>query len=536
MPYNHRPVILIILDGWGLSPEYEGNAIAQARTPILSGLKENYPYTALQAASIAVGLSWGEMGNSEVGHTIIGAGKIIYQNLSRITLAIQNRSFYENPTLLEAIAHAKKNNSNLHLVGLASSGGVHSHIDHMFAILELAKEKKFNHVFLHLITDGRDTPPNVGKKYIEQVENKIKEVGTGNIATITGRYWAMDRNNNWPKIKKAYEAMVFGIGARESDALSAIENSYKKNITDEFIEPVIISSKETENPIATIQDNDSVIFFNFREDRARQLTEAFVADDFNGFPRSRKLENLYFATMTEYKNGLPAKIVFPPEKITEPLGKVISEKKLSQLRIAETEKYAHVTYFFNGGNEKPFDGEKDVLIPSPSVSRFDEAPEMSAYAITERVLEEIATLKYDFVLMNFANADMVGHTGNMKAIIEAVETVDKCVGRIIEETKKYNAAILITADHGNAEQKINLQTGEILTEHTANPVPFWVVADEFKCASPETNDAKILNEQSINIQGLLADIAPTVLDLMNIKKPAEMTGQSILPALLEQTK
>ncbi len=536
MAYNYRPVILIILDGWGISPEYDGNAIMQAQTPILNNFKQNYPYTALQAASIAVGLSWGEMGNSEVGHTIIGAGKIIYQNLSRITLSIQNRALFDNQTLLGAMAHAHKNNSNLHLVGLASAGGVHSHIDHLFALLEIAREKKISRVFLHLFTDGRDTPPNTGYKYIKQVQNKIKESGIGAIASIIGRYWAMDRNNNWPKTKKAYEALVFGIGRRETDALAAIDNSYKKEITDEFMEPIVIADKNTSNPLAAIQDNDSVIFFNFREDRARQLTEAFISDDFDGFPRSRKLQNLYFATMTEYKSGLPAKVIFPPEKIIAPLGKILSEKGVFQLHIAETEKYAHVTYFFNGGIEKPFEGEKDVLIPSPSVSRFDETPEMSAHAITDRAIEEMATLKYDFVLINFANADMVGHTGNMKAIISAIETVDKCVGKIAEAAKKLNAAIVITADHGNAEQKINFQSGEILTEHTSNPVPLWLVAKGFECASPETNNAKILNVESVNIQGLLSDIAPTILDLMNIKKPAEMSGQSLLPILSEQTK
>lgn len=536
MPYNYRPVILIVLDGWGLSPEYDGNAIAQSNTPNFNKLTEDYPFTALQAASIAVGLSWGEMGNSEVGHTIIGAGKIIYQNFSRVTMAIQDGSLFSNKTLLAAIKHAKDNNSNLHLMGLASTGGVHSHMDHIYALLEMAKRERFDRVYLHLFTDGRDTPPTEGVQFIQNIQNQAREVGVGQIASIIGRYWAMDRNNNWDRIQKAYDAIVYGMGRHEQDALIAMEDFYKKQVTDEFMEPIIITQKDSEIPLATIADNDSIIFFNFREDRARQLTAAFILDDFDKVNRSQKLNNLFFATMVEYQKGLPAQVVFPPEAIVNPLGKVLSDNGMRQLHIAETEKYAHVTYFFNGGAEEPFPGEKDILVPSPAVSRFDEAPEMSAYTITERVIEELATLKYDFILINFANPDMVGHTGNMDAIKKAIETVDDCVGQIVKEMKKYDGAVLITADHGNAETKLNLQTGEALTEHTTNPVPLWLIAKDFTCKSDYSRETKNTNPQNITVQGLLSDVAPTVLELLGLEKPVEMSGQSLVTIISQQIR
>lgn len=525
----YKPVVLLILDGWGININSQGNAIAQANTPNVNALWRYYPAMALQASSIAVGLPWGEMGNSEVGHMVLGAGRIIYQNFPRITLSIQNGTFFTNPALLNAVNHTRNYNSALHLIGLVSNGGVHSHTEHLNALLEVCKNNNVKDVYVHAITDGRDTMPDSGVKSIEILEQTMKDLNVGKIATISGRCWGMDRNENWDRIEKAYDCMTGSNDNSALTALKAIKDSYQKGITDEFIEPIYIGNKAN-NGHGVIKDNDAVIFFNFREDRARQLTQAFMVKDFKGFERKKTIKNLFFVTMTEYEKNLASEVVFQPERIVWPLARVISEAGLKQLHIAETEKYAHVTYFMNGGNEMPYPGEDRVLIPSLSVSDFSKRPEMSVQEIANRIEKEITRGIYSFIVGNFANADMVGHTGNLAATIKAVEYVDKVLGKIIDTVIAYNGALLITADHGNAEEKINPLTGEALTEHTGNPVPIWLVTAKNKMNKNQTD---VVNSQN-SIRGLLADVAPTVLELMDLKKPDEMTGQSLMPILEEK--
>jgi 2,3-bisphosphoglycerate-independent phosphoglycerate mutase len=530
-----KPLILIILDGWGVSAEKRGNAIAQAKTPTIKKLNYSYPHFYLKASGLAVGLPWKEPGNSEVGHLNLGAGKIIYQNLPRINLAIKNKSFFENEVLLGAMNFAKKNNSCLHLMGLVSSGGVHSDIEHLYALLKMAKKNKVRNLFVHIFTDGRDTSPKDGINFVKDLEEKINGFGVGKIATIIGRYWAMDRNKNWDRTKKAYQCLTEGIGRKYDDPIKAIEESYKKNVTDEFIEPIAIESKiDAEQNLGLVNNNDAVIFFNFRQDRARQLTQAFVLDNFERFERKKFLKNIYFATITEYEKNLPVNVAFPPQKIDCPLACVLSKENKKQLHIAETEKYAHVTYFFNGGRENPFAGEDRILIPSPSVSNYSETPGMSAHEITEKLIEEIKKNKYDFIIVNYANPDMIGHTGNFKAAIQAIEIVDQCLGQLIGAVLKNNGGLIITADHGNAEEMINPQTGEIMTEHTKNPVPIWYVNNENKSSTfdkaldKKENSQNEIPQSKISTIGILSDIAPTILKIMKIKKPAEMTGKSLL--------
>ncbi len=526
----YKPVILLILDGWGINLNSQGNAIAQANTPNTNLLWRHYPAMALQASSIAVGLPWGEMGNSEVGHTILGAGKIIYQNFPRITLSIQNGSFFTNPAFLNAINHTKNYKSNLHVFGLVSNGGVHSHIEHLSALLELFKNSQVSKVYVHAITDGRDTLPNAGYGFIENIERNLKELGIGRIASISGRYWTMDRNLNWDRIQSAYDCMT-GIGKEPAkDALKFIKESYDKGVTDEFIEPTFIAG---DNPSeGAINDNDAVIFFNFREDRSRQITQAFTLPNFDGFPRTKVLKNLYFVTMTEYEKGLGSEVAFGPERINCPLARAISEAGIKQIHIAETEKYAHVTYFFNGGNETPYEGEDRALIPSLTVSNFAKRPEMSAGKITEKIIQELSRGVYGFMVANIANADMVGHTGDFPATIKSIEVVDGCVGEIMRAVETYGGALLITADHGNAEEKTNPMTGEVLTEHTNNPVPLWFFTPKNK---RNKSQAEVVNNQN-SVKGFLADVAPTVLELLGVEKPAEMTGQSLLPILEEKVQ
>ena len=533
-----KPLILVVLDGWGISQNKKGNAIAQAKTPAIEKLNRFWPRFYLKASGLAVGLPWKQPGNSEVGHLNLGAGKIIYQNLPRINLAIKNKSFFKNKALLNAMDFAKKNNSCLHLMGLVSSGGVHSDIEHLYALLKMAKENKVKNLFIHIFTDGRDTSPKDGINFVKNLEEKINEFGIGKIATITGRYWAMDRNKNWDRTKKAYQCITEGIGKKYDNPIKAIEESYKKNITDEFIEPIVIETKnkkqktknnidlkiDTEQNAGLITDNDAIIFFNFRNDRARQLTQAFILENFKGFKRKKFLKNLCFATMTEYEKNLPVSVALSPQKIDCPLACVLSKENKKQLHIAETEKYAHVTYFFNGGREKPFSGEDRILIPSPSVSNYEETPGMSAHEITEKLIEEIEKDKYDFIIVNYANPDMIGHTGNFKAAIQAIEIVDQCLGRLVGTVLKNNGGLIITADHGNAEEMINPQTGEILTEHTKNPVPIWYVNNGNK----KENLNNEIPQLKISTIGILSDIAPTILEIMKIKKPAEMTGKSLL--------
>ncbi|MDP3057679.1 MAG: 2,3-bisphosphoglycerate-independent phosphoglycerate mutase [bacterium] len=526
----YKPVVLLILDGWGINFNSQGNAIAQANTPTVNSLWRHYPALALQASSIAVGLPWGEMGNSEVGHTILGAGRIVYQNLPRITLSIQNGSFFTNPAFLNAINRARNHKSSIHLFGLASNGGVHSHIEHLGALIELMKKENFPDVFLHLFTDGRDTMPNSGIKFISEIEQILADMNIGKIASIAGRYYAMDRNNNWDRTLKTYECIIGNGENSASSASDVLTNSYAKGVTDEFISPTFIENKNADGEkIGMVKDNDVVIFFNFREDRARQLTKAFTASDFNGFKKSKTISNLYFVTMTEYEKNIASEVAFLPERIVWPLARVISEQGLKQLHIAETEKYAHVTYFFNGGNEVAYPGETRTLIPSLSISNFANRPEMSVVEISNKIVTEISRGVYDFIVGNFANADMVGHTGDLNATIKAVEAVDKNLAKIIDAVLTYNGALLITADHGNAEEKINPLTGEVLTEHTSNPVPLWLVTSKNKKNKDQT---EIINEQGA-VKGLLADIAPTILELMEVKKPEEMTGRSLLPLLEE---
>ncbi len=502
--------MLMILDGFGKNENKNGNAVALAKTPNIDELMKKYPNTELNASGLNVGLPEGQMGNSEVGHTNIGAGRIVYQELTRITKSIEDGEFFSIAEFAEAIENCKKNNSNLHVLGLLSDGGVHSHIRHLYAILELAKRKDFENVYIHCFLDGRDTPPTSAEFYIAKLEEKMKEKGVGKIASISGRFYSMDRDKRWERVKKSYDVLVNGIGNKEISPISAIESSYQKEIFDEFVEPTIISA--TDKPLATISNNDSVIFFNFRPDRAREITRSIVDPEFDGF-ETKKLENIYFVCFTNYDATIPnVHVAFKPTKLVNTFGEYISNKGYTQLRIAETEKYAHVTFFFNGGEEKQYEGEDRILVPSPKVETYDLKPEMSAYEVTEKVLAAINEDKYDNIILNFANTDMVGHTGNLEAAIKAVEVIDECVGKIVELVKNKEGVLLITADHGNAEQMIDYKTGEPHTAHTTNVVPLILVGMENVQLKP----------------GKLADLAPTMLDIMNLEKPEEMTGESLI--------
>lgn len=505
--------MLIIMDGVGLNDELEGNAFKQANTPNLDRLIKEYPNASLDCKGLAVGLPVGQMGNSEVGHMSIGAGRVIYQDLTLISKEIDEGKFFENVALNEAITHAKENKSALHLMGLLSDGGVHSHINHLYALLKLAKYKGLTDVYVHAFMDGRDTPPTSGMDYLKKLEEKIKEIGIGKIATISGRYYAMDRDNRWERETLAYNAMVFGEGNKFKTVQKAIENSYEAQEFDEFVKPLVITD-EVGEPVGKISDNDSVIFFNFRPDRAREMTRAITDDDFDSIDRrGAKLQNIKFVTMTEYDESIKNVVVaYKKEPIINTLGEYLSKKGKVQLRIAETEKYAHVTFFFNGGEEKTYNGEDRILVPSPKVATYDMQPEMSAYEITDKVIDVIEEEKYDAIILNFANGDMVGHTGNMEKTIKAVETVDECVGKIVQVLEKLGGEAIITADHGNCEQMIDLKTGEAVTSHTTNRVPIIVTSKRVKGIE----------------SGALTDIAPTLLELMGIEAPSEMTGKSLI--------
>ncbi len=520
----HKPVILVILDGWGISNNTKENIIRSTKLPTVEKMNKFYPLTTLQPSGISVGLPWGEVGNSEVGHMTIGAGKIIYQNLPRITLSIQDGSFVQNENFISAIREAKKNNKSLHIMGLIGEGTVHSSIEHLHALLEIAQNEKMEKTYIHAFTDGRDSPPTSGAVSLRNLSERMKTAGIGKIATVCGRNWAMDRNNNWDRIEKAYRMLTEGSGELIADPANYLQKSYSEGITDEYIEPGIVS--ENGKPLTTIQDGDSVIFFNYREDRARQLTSSFVLPEFSSFKREKKLD-IRFITMVEYEKNLPVIVAFSKDEVRNGLGEVLSKNNLKQLRIAETEKYAHVTYFFNGGKEEPWSGEDRILIPSPSVSKFDQAPEMSAAKITEKVIAAIEEKKYDFILINYANADMVGHTGNREACIEAIKSIDKTLSLLIPATLRTGGCLLITADHGNVEEIKNLYTGQTDTEHSANPVPCWLVAPE---NHKEKNSEQITRQEN-EIGGLLSDIAPTIIELLGIQKPKEMSGESLLPIL-----
>lgn len=508
---SKKLTMLMILDGFGENPNNEGNAVNLAKKPNIDKLRKICPVSHIDASGAAVGLPDGQMGNSEVGHTNIGAGRIVYQKLTKITKSIEDGDFFSIPEFTEAIENVKKNNSKLHIMGLLSDGGVHSHQRHLYGLLELAKRKGLdNNVFIHAFMDGRDTLPASGEGYIQELQEKIKEKGVGKIATLSGRYYAMDRDKRWDRVEKAYNALVKGEGVLAKDPIQAIEESYQQEIFDEFVVPTVITDAN-DQPLAKIESGDSVIFFNFRPDRARQLTRAIVDDKFDGF-KTDKLD-IDFVCMTEYDDTMPnVKIAFKPEELTNTFGEVVSNLGKKQLRIAETEKYAHVTFFFNGGREEPYPGEDRILVNSPKVATYDLQPEMSAYEVTEKVVEAINSEKYDTIILNFANTDMVGHTGNIDAAIKAVEAVDKCVGEIVEAVQKQNGVLLITADHGNAEQMIDYQTGEPLTSHTTNLVPLILVGME----NVELKD------------GRLCDLTPTMLDIMEEQKPKEMTGESLL--------
>ena len=506
-----KPTVLLILDGYGERKEKDGNAIALANTPVMDKLKKEFPYVEGQASGLFVGLPDGQMGNSEVGHMNMGAGRIVYQELTRITKAIEDGDFFENKALKEAVEHCKKENTALHFMGLVSSGGVHSHIGHIYGLLELAKRAGLKKVYLHAFLDGRDTPPDSGKSFLMDVEKKMQELGVGEIATISGRYYAMDRDKNYDRVEKAYRAMVDGTGEKASSVEEAIDASYAKKVYDEFVLPTVI---EKDGAVHTVSDGDAMIFFNFRPDRAREICHAFCDDEFNFFNRGAR-KKVFFVCFTDYDPTIPNKLVaFEKEEIHNTLGEVVSNLGKNQLRIAETEKYAHVTFFFNGGKEEPYENEDRILVPSPKeVPTYDLKPEMSCYTVTEKLTEAIRSGKYDLVVANFANPDMVGHTGVLSAAIKAIEVVDECMGKVVDAVESMHGNIFILADHGNADIMIDEKTGEPYTAHTTNPVPFILVSDE---------------KHKLREGGCLADVAPTLLELMGIPQPKEMTGKSLL--------
>lgn len=503
---KNAPVALIIMDGCGLGDKSDkNNAVEVANTPVLDGLMAKYKTSQLQASGEYVGLPDGQMGNSEVGHTNIGAGRIIYQQLTRITRDIKNGDFFKNEALMQIVDGVKKNGGALHLMGLVSPGGVHSHQAHLYALLELAKKNDIKEVYVHAFLDGRDVPPQSAEPYLAELEEKCQEIGAGQIATISGRYYAMDRDTNWDREQKAYEAIAHAEGVAADSAIAGLKASYENGANDEFVVPCVIKG------YAGMKNGDGAIFFNFRPDRARQLTHAFVDESFDGFERDEELK-VPFATFSQYEDGMNAVVAFPPESITNTLGQIIADKGMTQLRIAETEKYAHVTFFFNGGVEEQFAGEDRILVPSPKVATYDLQPEMSAIEVTDKVVEAIKSEKYDFIILNYANCDMVGHTGVFDAVVKAVETTDTCVGRFVDAIREVGGEVCITADHGNADIMMDYENGQPFTKHTTNPVPFIVVSDRVKSVK----------------DGALCDIAPTLLTLAGVEIPSEMTGKSMV--------
>lgn len=513
MKTGNRLYMLMILDGWGINPDPVGNAVTSAHTPVLTRLFSEYPNTSLVCSGKAVGLPEGIMGNSEVGHLNIGAGRIVYQDLLRIDMSIEDGSFFKNNSLLKIMGKVKEKGSVLHLMGLLSDGGVHSQISHLLALLYIAKTAGLKKVCVHPIMDGRDTPPTAGIRYMTQLIKHIQTISFGNIATLCGRFYAMDRDNRWDRVERAYRMYTLGEGTPEHDPVKAVENAYHRGETDEFIKPVVLIDDDSK-PIGTVQDGDGIIFFNFRADRAREITRCFTESGFNRFERNPWPKLCGYVCMTLYDETFALPVAFPPVHLKEIFGEIISNKGLKQLRIAETEKYAHVTYFFNGGEEKPFPLEDRSLIPSPrDVPTYDHKPEMSAFEVAREVIRRIQSDEYDVIILNFANMDMVGHTGIFEAALRAVEAVDKCVGDIVSEIQKRNGILLITADHGNAEIMTD-KNGRPHTAHSMNPVPF-ILVDE--------------NRKNIRLRnGILADIAPTLLELMGLEQPDSMTGTSLI--------
>ncbi len=509
---SKKPTVLMILDGYGLNDKCEANAVCEGKTPIMDQLMSQCPFVKGNASGMAVGLPEGQMGNSEVGHLNMGAGRIVYQELTRITKEIQDGDFFKNEALLKAVRNAKENNSALHLFGLLSDGGVHSHNTHVYGLLELAKREGLEKVFVHCFLDGRDTPTTGGKGYIQELNDKMKEIGVGQVASVMGRYYAMDRDNRWDRVELAYKALTKGEGIQAQCPVCAVKESYEQEKTDEFVMPTVVVKDG--QPVGTIQDKDSVIFFNFRPDRAREITRAFCDDEFTGFAREKRLD-LTYVCFTEYDPTIPNKdVAFHKVSIDNTFGEFLAANGLKQARIAETEKYAHVTFFFNGGVEEPNPGEDRILVKSPKVATYDLKPEMSAYEVCDKLVEAIKSDKYDVIIINFANPDMVGHTGVEPAAIKAIEAVDECVGRAVEAIKEVNGQMFICADHGNAEQLVDYETGAPFTAHTTNPVPFILVN-----ADPS---------YGLREGGCLADIAPTLIQLMGMEQPAEMTGKSLL--------
>lgn len=508
-----KATVLLVLDGYGLNEKTEGNAIAQAKTPVMDRLMNEYPFVKGNASGMAVGLPEGQMGNSEVGHINIGAGRIVYQELTRITKEIQDGTFFENPALLAAVENCKKNNSDLHLYGLLSDGGVHSHNTHLYGLLELAKRNGLKNVYVHAFLDGRDTPPASGKGYIEELMEQMRIIGVGKIATVMGRYYAMDRDNRWDRIEKAYRAMVYGEGETAENPVVAVQDSYNKEVYDEFVVPTVVL--ENGKPVATIKDNDTIIFYNFRPDRAREITRVFCEDDFTAFNRGEKRLNVTYVCFSEYDITIPNKLVaFHKISIDNTFGQFLAQHKMTQLRLAETEKYAHVTFFFNAGVEVPNEGEDRILVNSPKVATYDLKPEMSVYEVTDHLVEAIKSGKYDVIVANFANPDMVGHTGILEAAIKAIEAVDECLGRVVDALLSVDGVMFVCADHGNAEQLIDYNTNEPFTAHTTNPVPFILVNYD--------------KDYTLAEGGCLADIVPTLIEIMGMEKPKEMTGRSLL--------
>ena len=505
--------MLMILDGFGINENEQGNAVKLANTPNIDKLMKTCPTTRIFASGMSVGLPEGQMGNSEVGHTNIGAGRIVYQELTKITKSIEDGDFFSIPEFNKAIENCKKYNSKLHIMGLLSDGGVHSHNTHLYGLLEMAKREGLKKVYVHCFLDGRDTPPASGKSYVEQLQAKMDEIGVGEIGVISGRYYAMDRDNNWDRVEKAYDSLVTGDGIKAESATQALQESYDNGKTDEFVEPTVICKDG--QPLSLVKANDSVIFFNFRPDRAREITRAFCADEFTGFERKGGKLPLTYVCFKDYDESIPNKIIaFKKQEIKNTLGEYLAANGLKQLRTAETEKYAHVTFFFNGGVEEPNKGEDRILVKSPKVATYDLQPEMSAPQVCEKLVDAIKSDKYDVIVINFANPDMVGHTGVQEAAIKAVETVDECVGKAVEALKEVDGQMFICADHGNAEQLIDYETGAPWTAHTTNPVPFILVNADPKYTLREN--------------GCLADIVPTLIQLMGMEQPVEMTGKSLL--------
>lgn len=508
---SKKPVAMIILDGFALREETKGNAVAQANKPNFDRYWNEFPHTTLKACGEAVGLPEGQMGNSEVGHLNIGAGRIVYQSLTRVNMAIRDGEFFENETFLEAIRYAKEHNSKLHLYGLLSDGGVHSHINHLYALIELAAKEGLKEVYIHGFLDGRDVGPTTAEKYIKETEEKLQQIGIGKIASIHGRYYAMDRDRRWERVEKSYRAMVYGDGPTYKNALEVLEDSYNNQIHDEFVIPSVICD-ENDKPVGLIEDHDAIIFFNFRPDRAIQMSQVFTNEDFRGFDRGEKFpKHLHYVCLTHFSETVQGYVAFKPTNLDNTLGEVVSQQGYTQLRIAETEKYPHVTFFFSGGREEKFPGEERILIDSPKVATYDLKPEMSAYEVTDALLDEIAKDKHDVIILNFANPDMVGHSGMLEPTIKAVEAVDECLGKVVDAILAKDGCAIITADHGNADEVVTIE-GKPMTAHTTNPVPVIVT----KKGLTLRND------------GILADLSPTLLTLLGAKQPEEMTGKTLI--------